>query len=275
MSTDRHLTCARDGVATRLRCANCDVAICPACLVRTEVGLRCPACGNARPGSRPPRRHRHVGAVAVFGAIVLAGGIVAALARQDAPEPAPAAGGPPPTQILEFEPVRPDASVPSFPPRLALPPEAVLPYVERPDLGIAFAVPSGWEVSARDPAGGVFLATPPLAGGGPIAWFRILTYPGAVGVAPTAQRVTAELLADRPGVRDLVSNPTVIGTRPAWYVRFTAPLSPDGSGPPTEQTFYFIEVNQGVAALAFGSLGSGGTGHAAVAQATIASLRYR
>jgi hypothetical protein len=72
-----------------------------------------------------------------------------------------------------------------------------------------------------------------------------------------------------------VSNPTLIATRPAWYIHLTVPLIADGTGPPTEQTYYLVEVNQGIALLAFGSLGSGGTGHAAVAQAIVASLRVR
>ncbi|MDQ4068492.1 MAG: hypothetical protein M3203_03290 [Actinomycetota bacterium] len=41
------LTCARDGVTTRLQCTECGTPICPACYVRTSVGLRCPECGAA------------------------------------------------------------------------------------------------------------------------------------------------------------------------------------------------------------------------------------
>lgn len=40
-------TCAEDGVATKLRCCECLTAICPACYVRTPVGLRCQACAAA------------------------------------------------------------------------------------------------------------------------------------------------------------------------------------------------------------------------------------
>jgi hypothetical protein len=52
-TTEITLTCSRDGAATRLRCAECQAPICPACYVRTPVGLRCPACAVA---SGPPVR---------------------------------------------------------------------------------------------------------------------------------------------------------------------------------------------------------------------------
>jgi hypothetical protein len=45
--------CVRDGVATRLKCSECQEPICPACFVRTPVGLRCPDCAAA---SGPPVR---------------------------------------------------------------------------------------------------------------------------------------------------------------------------------------------------------------------------
>jgi hypothetical protein len=41
------LRCARDGVETRLQCAECGAPICPKCFVRTDVGLRCQTCGAA------------------------------------------------------------------------------------------------------------------------------------------------------------------------------------------------------------------------------------
>src|SRR3954454_1141532 len=42
------LTCARDGTPTQLTCAQCSAPICPQSLVRTAVGMRCPACVGAR-----------------------------------------------------------------------------------------------------------------------------------------------------------------------------------------------------------------------------------
>lgn len=75
------LLCARDGAPTRLRCAECQDPICPACYVRTPVGLRCPACAVA---SGPPRRDDEAGGrprwlapvlVAVAITVALAGAI--------------------------------------------------------------------------------------------------------------------------------------------------------------------------------------------------------
>jgi hypothetical protein len=54
--TTYELVCARDGVATRLRCAECDGGICPACMVKTPVGYKCPSCSGElveRQGRRP------------------------------------------------------------------------------------------------------------------------------------------------------------------------------------------------------------------------------
>ena len=80
--TETLSACARDGVQTRLRCAECQAPICPDCYVRTPVGLRCPDCCAA---SGPPVRDvEEAGrrwAVPVAVAVVLAVGlIVAALA---------------------------------------------------------------------------------------------------------------------------------------------------------------------------------------------------
>lgn len=77
-TTDSTLNCARDGMPTRLRCAECEAPICPACYVRTVVGLRCPDCAvasgppvrdaGARPGWLIPAALAAVLAVAVVGA---------------------------------------------------------------------------------------------------------------------------------------------------------------------------------------------------------------
>ena len=72
------MRCAREGVETRLRCAQCGDAVCPKCYVRTAVGLRCGRCGAASgPRVAMPGRGRRapvlaVGAVVV--ALVVAGG---------------------------------------------------------------------------------------------------------------------------------------------------------------------------------------------------------
>jgi hypothetical protein len=40
-------TCQRHGTATQLACATCQAPICPRCVVRTEVGLKCSTCTGA------------------------------------------------------------------------------------------------------------------------------------------------------------------------------------------------------------------------------------
>lgn len=69
--------CSRDVVETRLKCSECGAPICPACYVRTAVGLRCPDCAAS---SGPPvalgerrRRGPVLVAAAVAVALVVAG----------------------------------------------------------------------------------------------------------------------------------------------------------------------------------------------------------
>ncbi|MGH9222670.1 MAG: DUF4352 domain-containing protein [Acidimicrobiales bacterium] len=49
-------TCKQDGERTRLTCAQCLTPICPHCLVRTPVGMKCRTCGG--PGKGPSRGRR-------------------------------------------------------------------------------------------------------------------------------------------------------------------------------------------------------------------------
>jgi hypothetical protein len=69
------LICDRDGTPTQLTCASCGSPICPECLVRTEVGLRCPDCApGASSGGRRGKRRRWVlvGAVGAVGIAIVA-----------------------------------------------------------------------------------------------------------------------------------------------------------------------------------------------------------
>ena len=67
--------CSRHGVETRLRCAECGTPICPDCLAKTPVGLKCPEHAEVL---APPRRRRARGAVlAVAGAAAVVVGAVA------------------------------------------------------------------------------------------------------------------------------------------------------------------------------------------------------
>jgi len=51
---DVGLTCQRDGVETQLTCVGCGAPICPNCLVRTPIGLKCPECTGI--GAKQARR---------------------------------------------------------------------------------------------------------------------------------------------------------------------------------------------------------------------------
>jgi hypothetical protein len=70
------LTCPRDGAATLLSCGRCGTPICPTCLVRTSVGMRCSGC-TSTPAPPVRRRARRVTAIVVTltgAAILLTGG---------------------------------------------------------------------------------------------------------------------------------------------------------------------------------------------------------
>jgi hypothetical protein len=64
------LVCQRDGAPTKLCCAQCDAGICPACMVRTPVGYKCPGCAGGD-GARTRRRSKG-GVVVMAGLVVVA-----------------------------------------------------------------------------------------------------------------------------------------------------------------------------------------------------------
>lgn len=85
------LRCERHGAATRLTCAECGVPICPRCMVRTHVGLRCERCAGSPTIETPRRRLRPAALATALAALaVLAGGLAVAgvFAGRDAPSTA-------------------------------------------------------------------------------------------------------------------------------------------------------------------------------------------
>lgn len=68
-------TCERDGTTTALTCVKCDVPICPKCLVRTEVGLRCRKCAAER-GPRLRGDRRWIALVAAGALLALVGFVI-------------------------------------------------------------------------------------------------------------------------------------------------------------------------------------------------------
>jgi N-acetylneuraminic acid mutarotase len=69
------LTCPRDGTSTRLTCVECETPICPACAVRTPVGLKCPDHARAPVRAGGGRRSRQAVVLLVLAAV--AGGAYA------------------------------------------------------------------------------------------------------------------------------------------------------------------------------------------------------
>jgi hypothetical protein len=63
------IRCERDDVPTALTCVQCGVPICPSCLVRTPVGLKCPTCGGTS-GGRKLRQRRAAWLVPLVVAVV-------------------------------------------------------------------------------------------------------------------------------------------------------------------------------------------------------------
>ncbi|MBW3577862.1 MAG: hypothetical protein KY462_09015 [Actinobacteria bacterium] len=71
---DQVLECERHGARTKLTCAECDAPICPRCMVRTDVGLRCEACATPSVASQAPTSRRRL--LLAIGAAVLGLGIL-------------------------------------------------------------------------------------------------------------------------------------------------------------------------------------------------------
>ncbi len=136
MSGGERMTCPRDGTATPLTCTRCQTPICPACLVRTDVGLRCPTCAADGPvGASTHRRAARPLAIAgVVGVALLVLVVALTLGRN---------GG----------------SSGSTARAVAASPQ----HVSRPDLGFSLDLPAAWTVDVDQTPGSVFFAhsTPP------------------------------------------------------------------------------------------------------------------
>jgi hypothetical protein len=64
------LTCERDRAPTRLTCCQCGTPICPQCLVRTPVGLKCETCAGTGAVSRRKRSQRWVVPAVLVGLVL-------------------------------------------------------------------------------------------------------------------------------------------------------------------------------------------------------------
>ncbi len=85
MAQEDVLRCERHGAGTRLTCAECGVPICPRCMVRTDVGLRCENCAApSRPAEEAAAgiaRRLAIAIVAALAGIVVVLGAIVLIAR--------------------------------------------------------------------------------------------------------------------------------------------------------------------------------------------------
>jgi hypothetical protein len=129
------LTCARHGTPSKLTCTQCEAPICPQCLVRTDVGLRCQGCAARQVPEAASRRASRavVAGVLVAGALIVVGLLL---------ERGGGSGGSG-TGVEAQQPQR----------------------VLRPDLGFSLDLPAAWIVDVDPTPGSIFFAhaTPPRA----------------------------------------------------------------------------------------------------------------
>src|SRR3954453_3312574 len=83
--------CEAHGTPTRLRCAEagCDKPICPECLVKTSVGLKCEEHAQGIAPRFNKRAQRSALVVVVGAVIAIVGGIAALIHQTSKPAPAP------------------------------------------------------------------------------------------------------------------------------------------------------------------------------------------
>ena len=79
------MRCPRDGDGTRLTCVQCGTPICPSCLMRTPVGLKCPTCVSP-PAPTRRRRRPLLALVALLAAVAVAAAVVLGDGPNDGPE---------------------------------------------------------------------------------------------------------------------------------------------------------------------------------------------
>lgn len=91
------LKCERHGETTRLTCVDCEQAICPKCMTRTEVGLKCERCAEpvATPDVILGRRTSHLPLVAGVTGLLLVALVAFVALRPSEPSEEPAAALPP------------------------------------------------------------------------------------------------------------------------------------------------------------------------------------
>ncbi len=187
------MTCARDGTPTQLTCTRCEAPICPRCLVRTDVGLRCEACTDTRTAASAPRRATRslvTGGVLAVGVLIVVGLL---LGR---------GGGE-------------GSGVGSA----AAPPQ----HVSRADLGFSLDLPAAWTVDVDQTPGSIFFAhaTPPRASA------RVFRGQTDQPLEQTMNNVVDEL--GLQGVCGFAQQPVQIGDLAGIRLDYTAADGPAGA----------------------------------------------
>lgn len=102
-------------------------------------------------------------------------------------------------------------------------------------------------------------------------WVRTFLLADEQDASAALARVMDLVRAGRQGMGEVTSRPAGVANRPAWSSQFTVPLDRDGTGPTTEQTYYFIQVDGGVAVLSVVSTAP--LDHAGIVHGIVATLR--
>lgn len=150
--------------------------------------------------------------------------------------------------------------------------------IEPAGTALSFEVPADWQIQPGDAAGpdappSAAVVVSPAGPDGSVAWVRTFLLPDEHDARAALARIMDLVRAGRQGLGEVTDKPAGVANRPAWSSQFTVPLNADGTGPVTEQTYYFVEVDGGVAVLSIVSTAP--LDHARVVHDIIATLRTR
>ncbi len=207
------MTCARDGTPTQLTCTRCEAPICPRCLVRTDVGLRCEACTDTRTAPRRATRLLVIGGVLAVG--VLAVGVLIVVGLLLGRGGGKGSGGG----------------------SAAAPPQ----HVSRADLGFSLDLPAAWTVDVDQTPGSIFFAhaTPPRASA------RVFRGQTDQPLEQTMTNVVDEL--GRQGAHGFAQQPVQIGDLAGIRLDYSAADGPAGAV--ASHSSYRVKKGNGVFSL--------------------------
>jgi hypothetical protein len=185
------LTCPRDATPTQLTCTKCGTPICPACMVRTDVGLRCPDCAGGVAVRTSANRTKRPQVLAGVCVAVLALVVAALVLRGSAGSSGPAAEGP--------------------------------QHVVRPDLGFSVDLPPTWVADVDHTPGSIFFArSTPIRSS-----VRVFRGETEQPIEQNVGNVVDELR--NQGGRDFAQQPVQIGDLTGIRLDYVASDGPNGA----------------------------------------------